>query len=62
MTNYIKYIALLILWLGFTLPSIASVALQDFFSASPNAHFVISPNGQYIAYYESLNAEYNVYI
>ncbi|MCW8865214.1 MAG: prolyl oligopeptidase family serine peptidase [Colwellia sp.] len=62
MTNYIKYIVLLVLWLGFIAPSIASVSLQDFFEASPNAHFVISPNGQYIAYSESLNAEYNVYV
>lgn len=62
MSNSIISIVLLVLCLSFTTPSMAAVALQDFFLASPNAHFVISPNGQYIAYSESLNTEYSVYI
>lgn len=62
MFNFIRIILFVLICFGYSVSSNATVTLQDFFAVSTKAHFVISPNGQYIAYSESLNTKYNIYI
>lgn len=43
-------------------PTKNDVSIQDFFRASAYQHFKISPNGALVAYSESLDNEYRIYI